>query len=402
MKTRIIGIGAAGNKAAISATINNVEHINNVLLINSTMKDIPEDYKGKKFKFTGSYGGCGKERRIARDLAYKSMANGDMGLDEFLGINTDDEAELVVIVSSTEGGTGSGSTPIIAEYIRDGLNIPVHCFAFTGFEEDSRGLMNTVQYFQEMRDNYTVECIQNSRFMEECNGNKIKAEKAANDEFCKKVSILFGNPLRDSAHNIDPTDLLKIATEHGYMIIETREFSKIKNREQFREFVTSMIDDSKALDINEPSQKKMAVIININESSTDIIDYHDILIDRFGMCFEKFEHIQHEDEEMPEFFAFISAGSKIPVKEIEDIYDKYKESTSKVVKTTDGFFAKKFDFDDQDQMFDIGSPMKTKSRDKNSFFNKYKESTEVKNDNSSDRRLNGGITITKDNVDENY
>lgn len=365
MRTRIIGIGAAGNKAAISAVENGIDKLENVLLVNSTMKDIPQDYKGNKFCFTDAYGGCGKERSRAKQLMLADLQSDAIGLEKFLAVGTDEEVELVVLVSSTEGGTGSGSVPILASYINQVYGIDVHCFAFTGFEEDGRGLMNTVEYFQEMEENFAVECLQNTKFMKQCNDNKIKAEKAANQEFCKKVSILFGNPLRDSDHNIDPTDLLKISTTPGYMVIEFREFSKIKNRDGFRSMIEEMVDESKTLDLNELSQKKLAVMINIDKNSTDVIDYQDILIDRFGMCFEKFEHIQHEDD-MPEFIAFISAGSKIPMKEIESIYNRYKEKTSRVNKSRDSFFSKKFDFDMQDSMFDLED--KKDKVDKSSFF----------------------------------
>lgn len=365
MRTRIIGIGAAGNKAAISAVENNVDKLENILLINSTLKDIPNDYKGRKFCFTNAYGGCGKERQKAKDLIIADLQTDAMKLEEFLCIGTPEKAELVVLVSSTEGGTGSGSVPILAAYIWNVLGIPVHCFAFTGFEEDGRGLMNTVEYFQEMEEGFTVECLQNNKFMKDCNNNKIKAEQAANAEFCKKVSILFGNPLRDSDHNIDPTDLLKISTTSGYMVIEFTEFRKIKNREEFRAMIERTIDESKTLDLNEKSQRKLAVIINVDKDSTDIIDYQDILIDRFGMCFEKFEHIQYESD-MPEFIAFISAGSKIPVKEVETIYEKYKQYTGKVDKNKDSFFEKRFDFDKQDSMFDL--PGKKDTIAKNAFF----------------------------------
>lgn len=374
MRTRIIGIGAAGNKAAISAVENNVDKLENILLINSTLKDIPNDYKGRKFCFTDAYGGCGKERQKAKDLMIADLQTDAMKLEEFLCIGTPEKAELVVLVSSTEGGTGSGSVPILAAYIWNVLGIPVHCFAFTGFEEDGRGLMNTVEYFQEMEEGFTVECLQNSKFMKDCNNNKIKAEQSANAEFCKKVSILFGNPLRDSDHNIDPTDLLKISTTSGYMVIEFTEFRKIKNREEFRAMIEKTIDESKTLDLNEKSQKKLAVIINVDKDSTDIIDYQDILIDRFGMCFEKFEHIQYESD-MPEFIAFISAGSKIPVKEVETIYEKYKQYTGKVDKNKDSFFEKTFDFDKQDSMFDLG---KKDTIAKNAFFsNAMKKRTSI-------------------------
>lgn len=395
MRTRIIGIGAAGNKAAICACEDNIISIENILLINSTLKDIPNNYTGNKHCFKDAYGGCGKERKRAKELMLKDLQTDQMKLEEFLGIGVPEQrAELVVIVSSTEGGTGSGSAPILAEYIQSVFNISVRCFGFTGFEEDGRGLMNTVEYFQEMKDTFAVETVQNTKYLKACNNNKIKAEKEANADFCKKVSILFGNPLRDSDHNIDPTDLLKVSTTPGYSVIEFKEFSKIKNRDAFRELVESMIDNSNALDLNEPSQKKMAVIININKESTDVIDYRDILVKRFGICFEIFEHIQHETD-MPEFFAFISVGSKIPVKEIEAIYDKYKQYTSQVDKTKDSFFSKKFEFDDKDSMFDLEDiDTKQSAANKNDFFNKIKN-------NSSDNKTVKIIPETED-VEDAY
>lgn len=387
MKTRIIGIGAAGNKAAISAVEANIDKLDDVLLINSTLKDIPSDYQGKKFCFTDAYGGCGKERKKAKELMMKDLQSGALDIKSFLGFGTPDQAELVVLVSSTEGGTGSGAVPVLASYIKNVLGIRgVHCFAFTGFEEDGRGLMNTVEYFQEMEEKFTVECLQNSKFMKDCNNNKIKAEIAANAEFCKKISILFGNPLRDSDHNIDPTDLLKISTTPGYMVIEFTQFRKIKNREEFRSMVERIIDESKTLDLNEKSQRKIAVMINIDKDSTDILDYQDILIDRFGLCFEKFEHIQHEDD-MPEFFAFISAGLKVPVKEIETIYEKYQQYTSKVDKQKDSFFSKKFDFDDQDSMFDLGETEAT--MDESAFFSG--EATKKTGVGTGRKMINDGV-----------
>ena len=181
MNVKLIGIGAAGNKAAINAVENKVIAMEHVMLINSTLRDIPADYKGLKIEYAGSYGGCGKERNIAYDLAMKNLQEGVIPLEDFLCVEDDAKrAELVVIVTSTEGGTGSGSSAIIGTYIQEALGIQVHMFGFAGFQSDARGLKNTVEWFQEMQGNFTVECIENSKFLAECRDNKIKAEKAAN------------------------------------------------------------------------------------------------------------------------------------------------------------------------------------------------------------------------------
>jgi cell division GTPase FtsZ len=384
MNVKLIGIGAAGNKAAINAVENNVIAIENVMLINSTLRDIPADYKGLKIEYAGSYGGCGKERNIAFDLAMKNLQEGVLPLEEFLCLEDEAKrAELVVIVNSTEGGTGSGSSVVIGKYIQQVLGIQVHMFGFAGFQSDVRGLKNTVEWFQELEGDFTVECIENSKFLAECRDNKIKAEKAANVEFGKKLGILMGNPIRDSSHNIDATDLLKVSTEKGFMIIESANFEKIKNREQFESVVINMIDDSKSIDIAEITSKKIAVIININAASTDFISYEDILNERYGNPYEMFLHIQHEAD-MPEFIAVIVSGVKMPVEEVQKIHSEYKARMNRIDRTADSFFAasKNLQLDDDS---DLSLQTKKATVAKSDFFGSMtKKATEVKKDKMSE------------------
>lgn len=282
----------------------------------------------------------------------KNLQENTIPLKEFLHLDEPDKkAELVVIVTSTEGGTGSGSSVVIGKYIQQVLGIQVHMFGFAGFQSDVRGLKNTVEWFQELEDDFTVECIENSKFLTECRGNKIKAEKAANTEFGKKLGILMGNPIRDSSHNIDKTDLLKVSTEKGFMFIESTNFEKIKNREQFESMVIDMIDNTKSVDISDITSTRIAVIINISESATDYISYENILNERYGDPYEVFLHIQHEAD-MPEFIAIIVAGVKMPVEEVQKIHNEYKARMSRVDRNADSFFAaaKNLDLDDDSDL----------------------------------------------------
>ena len=377
MICRLIGIGAAGNKAAIAAVENNVISVEKTMLINSTLKDIPAEYQSKKGanvkQYAGAYGGCGKERNISNKLATSNLASDTLDLNTFLGVGTDAEAELVIIVASTEGGTGSGSAPLIGNFILNVYGIPVHIFGIAGFEDDVRGMRNTVEFFKEMNELFAVECIKNSKFLAECNGNKLKAEKKANEEFCKKISVLMGLQIRDSEHNIDPTDLLKLSAKtSGYMVIETCTFDeKIKNREQFRQAVIDALDTSKSLDISEKGMKALGVIMNVKRDSTDYIDYRDIITDRFGVAYETYEHIQHEEQTMPEFIAFIMAGLKMPTDEVEATFKRYEASAKRVNRSADSFFStiKEKPLDQTDSAFDLGSKQ-IKRVDKKDFFKK--------------------------------
>lgn len=343
MYCKLIGLGAAGNKAAITAVDEKIISIENVMLVNSTLKDIPADFQNRDganvYQFINAYGGCGKERSMSNELCMSTLEADTIKINKFLNCGEDTEAELVIIVASTEGGTGSGAAPVIADYVRHVLGIPVHVFGIAGFEDDVRGMRNTIEFFKEMQSDYAVQCIKNSKFLPQCNGNKIKAEKAANLEFCKKIGTLMGLTIRDSEHNIDPTDLYKITTEPGYMIIETCTFTeKIKNAEQFKQALIETIDNSKALDIDTQAIKKLGVIINISENNTDSIDYLDVLKARFGIPEETYPHIQHESD-MPEFISFIATGLRMPIEEVEAIYSRYSDSASKVNNDADPFFS---------------------------------------------------------------
>lgn len=390
MICKLIGLGAAGNKAAITAVDERIISIENVMLINSTLKDIPADFQNKDganvYQFINAYGGCGKERSMSNDLCMATLEADTIRLNKFLNFEEDTEAELVIIIASTEGGTGSGAAPVIANYILNVLGIPVHVFGIAGFEDDVRGMRNTIEFFKEMSGDFTVECIKNSRFLSQCNGNKIKAEKAANKEFCKKIGTLMGLTIRDSEHNIDPTDLYKITTDPGYMIIETCTFTdKIKNRDQFRQALIDTIDNSKALDIDTQAISKLGVIINIREDSTDFIDYLDVLKDRFGIAEETYEHIQHESD-MPEFISFIATGLRMPIEEVEGIYKKYDDSAKKVNRDADPFFSTIKEKDvSNGSSFSFKKQRATQS--KNEFFKRSAERTATKAFNNTQQKV---------------
>ena len=222
-----------------------------------------------------------------------------------------------------------------------------------------------------MKNTFEVECISNQRFLDDAKGNRLKAEALANTEFATKLSVLMGIAIRDAVHNIDPTDLLKLSTQTGYMMIESYIFKdKIKTQAQFQQAVTEMIAHSKALD-PAGSEKKLGVIINIREEATDYIDYSEIE-NKFGVPYERYEHIQHE-EEMPEFISFIAGGLDMPIESVEETYNKYKESLEKVNKASDNFFSKIQDkaIDSSDHMFDLDAQKKN-TVSKDSFFKNKK------------------------------
>ena len=367
MKTKIIGVGAAGNKAVVDAIIAGYPR-GMCLLLNSTFKDVPKGFEDISKIISQQYAGCGKESNIGYEIMEKALSSDVLDLEEFF--NASDAA--VVVVSSTEGGTGCGGSTILGKYINQVFELPVHMFAFTGFEEDGRGLQNTIEYFQKLDDGLVVHTISNKKFL---NGttNKIRAEKLANAEFVHRINILTGNIIKSSDQNIDDTDLYKLINQPGYSTIEFTTMDRPKNNEQFNKILSTMIDDSPSLSYD-PSAKRIGVIMCIHEKTKDAVDFSfKVLREKMGNPYEIFQHIQEIEEGESEFIAVIASGMNLPTDEVKAIHDRYMNESSKVNKNKDTFFNQinSLKGNNEDAIFDMNVKQKSdiQSNKKNFFKN---------------------------------
>lgn len=383
LKTKVIGSGAAGNKAVICLIENGIIPIENVLLINSTLKDIPEKYREFAVQISQSEkdAGCGKERSRSKELTADAICDGRLELDKFIE-PTDD---LVIGIGSTEGGTGSGNILFIGSYLKRYVDtygdseipkdqqkrINYHIIALNGFSEDARGIKNTLDFFSEIDEDFSIEVINNSKFLEEAKSKPL-AERLANEEVCRKVATRIGIGFVDSDQNIDHTDLYKTSClTPGFSIVERREIDKIKNIDEFNSIVTSMIDESKSMEV-EPSQKRLAVILNIPRSSENFVDYtYKVLKERLGSWIEVFTQKQFvEDSNENPYIAFISSGLNMPIDEIKATYNTYKNEKQKIKVRDDSFF----DFmeeiaEEDDDMFSVNHKTSSVRRSNDDFLN---------------------------------
>ena len=362
----ILGLGAAGNKATIKAIELEVVKPSYAVLINSTEKDIPDQYKDNSIIIGNSLKGCGKERKVSKDAMIPFLKETDV----FNNIPGD--VDRVVIVTSTEGGTGSGSTPILARYIRDVIGINTSIFAFTGFENDARGLKNTVNFMQELDDETTIQVISNKKFLEEADNNFIKAQELANVEFAKRITIMSGAILQESDQNIDDTDLHKLIDAPGLLDITYTDIeSQLKNTEAFNKICATTIDNSKSVDF-EPTASRIGFIFNGKEASRNIIDYSFSSIkSKYGEPYEVYTHLQDNKDYPTEFISIIASGMKLPLEAIEKTYKEYLDRTSKISKDKDSFFDAigEFKEPEEDKIFDMKK--RQSKADKESFFKDF-------------------------------
>ena len=353
LKAKVIGTGAAGNKAAIELATSNKFDPKDIILINSTDRDIPEEYRDDAIIFGKSrskhLGGCGKERAIGRKMIMEDIKNEKINLDAIV----DGDTNFVVIVSSTEGGSGSASTPVLAKYIKNILRIPVVVVLFFGFNTDARGMQNSIEICQEIESNFTVIGISNAKFLEQANNNRSKAEQLANQEFCKIVSILTGQGMEPGKQNIDRTDLFKLVTTPGYMCVGSTSIKGAKNPSMINGAIKDAIDNSKFVDHSDKTVKRIGLVFNIAEDMEDNIDINgEEFIKVYGSPYEMYTHIQYEKDPC---IKWIVAGMNLPVDAINDIYEEYMRAAANVSKKKDGFFniIRSLEGDPENAIFDM-------------------------------------------------
>lgn len=330
-KIKYIGIGAAGNKAIMDLINEGVASVDDTLLINSTNIDFPEEYDGSKLVLSTDNSGCGKERDVAYYYAETMITAGT--IDKYV-----EDYNSIVIVTSLEGGTGSGATPIIGQYCSVGLGKTTRIYGFAGFEEDPKGMENTIGFFQQLNFDCTVQCNRNSLFKKKYKSREA-VHHAANMQFCDDMRLLSGQSLIASSQNMDATDLIKVAGTVGYCIINTIEFEDtLADVDDFNKLCQQMLINSKALKSNN-KQLRMGVVLNIKEESEDAIDYDfSVVKETYGNPYEVFIHKQYNGG--TQYISFISAGMKFPLDEIEELYSRYEEKADEIDVTKDVFHDK--------------------------------------------------------------
>ena len=391
IQSQIIGCGAAGGKVVSQCVKDGVISENYCMIVNSTDQDRPDvDCLFVNIGEGEELGGCAKEPSKGRELCIKALQNGFSDtLNRFAKPNT----KKVYIVTSVEGGTGCGSSIVIAQFVKQVIGLPVHIIAVSGFEDDPRGLKNTIQFFQQIDGEYTVSIISNKKFLKESNKDKLKAEELCNKEISRMISILNGQCIVASNKNIDQKDLFKLNTKTGYMSVNFKYIDeKIRNIEQFNEQLKDMIDNNKSMDLTDPKQTTLGVIINVPEDEQANIDYtFKTITDHYNtgesVCYEVFTHVQY-DEQAKNFIAFINAGMQLPLEEVQRLYDNYsilKEKAEKeAMEKKNAFFngMQNMIFDDEDG-------------------NDLQESKSTMSANDFLSNLTGGNTVKSDKVTNN-
>jgi hypothetical protein len=331
------GCGQGATKAMIHCIEEGTLQKEHCCVVNSTVKDIPEEYRNGAIIISEDQdAGCGKVRSYAKKLMVNYLKKNPNEILAMIG----DEYQYVNIMATTEGASGSGASVVLAKFIESQLEIPVIITLISGFESDTRGLQNTIEYFKDLNGgNFVVRTVSNKKYLEKTN-NTFTAEKMANDDISTAFKVISAQDIIDSEQNIDDTDHYKLITNPGMMFVtEVLIDRKLKNPAQFEQLISDAIDYNTSLDF-EPSATKIGVFMNISDDKLAIIDTNFTTIKK-KLCGnntvdEFFIHRQYNAAD-PEYVRIIASGMNLPKEELLDIYNKYQNTKTATSKKDDFF-----------------------------------------------------------------
>lgn len=336
-KSFTFGCGQGATKAMIHCIENGTLNRDECCVVNSTVKDIPENYQRDAIIISPDQeAGCGKERNYAKSLMLAYLKQNPNAIEARIPQN----AKYVNILTTTEGASGSGASVILARWIATRIQLPVIITLICGFETDTRGLQNTIEYFKDLEGvDYVVRTVSNKKFLEKTN-NTFVAEKMANEDISTGIKVINAFDIVDSEQNIDDTDHFKLITNPGMMFATEVTFDKkLKNSNQFDQIVSDAIDYSSSLDFT-PSATKVGIFMNISDDNLSVIDTNFTSLKKklCGNTIDEFFIHRQYIADKPEFVRIIASGMNLPKDELVDIYSKYKKNLNTENSKEDDFF----------------------------------------------------------------
>lgn len=329
LKVSVIGLGNAGNQVAeLAKKTKNIPG----LAINSSSKDISTLTAVDKM-VVGDEKGAGKDRSIAKDFMRKNIEN----LVKKENVKSlIENSDVVFIVSSTGGGTGSGQSPVFCSILSK--LFPSIKFilinVFPPLKESVAAQQNTIEYLKEMVSfNPTYMSYDNNRFA--TLPVKEMMEKV-NAEIVEDICIIRGDYQYNTPYNsIDEKDMLKIVSTPGRLAIAKAYGFKEKDLDEtsIEELLIEQIKSKSAMVEIEKDGivKRMGVISNLPEKMTNKFDNNLPKVKEYtGEPIEGFEHIYVNQKEELNKVLVLMSGLSIPDDRIEKINERVEEAKEKI------------------------------------------------------------------------
>lgn len=337
LKIAVLGIGNAGNQVANLATANQIESF----CVNTSERDLDTIDQGISVFLFGNSEGAGKDRGVAKNYVktqYSALLNNEI-FDSFIT-----DKDIIFIVSSTGGGTGSGVSIILSDILSRVYQnkVFINIGILPLLSESIGAQRNTLEFFKELKNlNKSYMLYDNNKYK---NLSVNECMKKVNSEIIDMMKYIRGDYSYQSSYGmIDDADMYKILTVPGMINVSAFENFMEKDMEDnvaLDAYMTKIIRTNATCTLDtDRIIKRMGVITNI---SKELTKYYDASFKAFkeniGEPVEIFEHyFVSSENEIPNRYCVILSGLSIPddrinvtlqrIKEVEEALARKKESS---------------------------------------------------------------------------
>lgn len=328
-KVGFVGVGAAGgNICDVAAASGYV-----TAAINTSQEDLDSLKVVQNKLRVGSNGGAGKDRKIAKD---------DLKQDHKKIINFVKEKfrsnEMVYVVFSAGGGTGSGMGPLIIDLLSRA--VPEKVFGgivvLPSKEESVVAQFNTIDCQNELikiKAPYLI--VDNEKAV---NKYPNASRKRLYDSINQEIIYLFDSLLEERPAskfgNIDSKDTSKILSTPGYTFMDVAEINTKSNATIIEQVKTSLSNSLFVRFENDGVVRRAGFIFTVPEQMTAGLRTADIL-QEVGTPLEIFEGIYPTTrEEETATVVTVLTGLNFPTTRMEEIAMIIEENKQKISTAT--------------------------------------------------------------------
>lgn len=334
LKICTIGIGNCGGQIAELAKVQ--KKIPGIA-INSSQKDLINIESISKVVIGDNFG-SGKNRDEAKRFVKAQVAN-LLNQDAFVDFIK--ENEVVFVISSIGGGTGSGMSPMLTDIMA--RKFPDKRFVlievYPPLRESIAAQQNSIDYLKEVRQN-----IPNAVYMAYDNDRRANLPtsemmKSVNEEIVEHLAIIRGDYLYPTPYNsIDEKDMIGLLKTSGRLAVY--ELPDIKEKDIDKESIEDkLIDVIKNVSTNveldrDKIVKQIGLITNLNKKLDKTFSVElSKLKELVGEPVEGFEHIFVAKEDEENKVVVILTGLSVPDDRLLKIKQRIDEGLEELART---------------------------------------------------------------------
>lgn len=326
----ILGVGQAGGNIAEVASALGFQ----TALINTNQRDGAVNTRVEKKYFVPGFNGAGQDR----SLGFRAVQENYREIIDFVSSSLKN-IKLLLVAFSTDGGTGSGMSPLLIDLLIDQLpGIKVGAIAILPERNVLAGnRINTAECIEELSE---IEAISSVFLVDNDQMRKMKPQSSkheiylsANHQTMEAISHLLKITKKSSFYgNFDETDLMNILETRGVTIISSAAITDAKTTSDVSTKVQISWANSIFCPVESQGVIRAGLIYEGPENISKLINVPSIF-EKVGEPLQLFEgtYISETDPTITTILAGLSFPTR-RLSSIEESLEKNKERLQNLVK----------------------------------------------------------------------